>query len=129
VARFLLPVEVLVLGLGLGVVQQAHAAVTLCVETRTEASDGEGLKQLVSSEVGRHPSHRVVEANCQSRLVVELFQTSGTRCLTVQLDGEIPDRSTITNDAEVASKLAESVTQVLRSDPMHLSEDPNNWLP
>lgn len=126
-ARFLLSVAVAVFGLGLGIVQDAQAAVQLCVETRTESSDGEGWKKLVLSEVGRHPSHQLVEANCQSRLRVELFQTNGTRYLTVQLDGEVPDRTTIANDPEVGPKLAESITQVLRSDPMHLSEDPEKW--
>lgn len=124
-ARLLLPVAVALLGFGLA--RQAQASVTLCVESRTEASDGEGWKKLVLSEVGRHPSHQVVESNCQSRLRVELFSTNGTRYLTVQVDGEVPDRSTIASDAEVGPKLSESVTQVLRSDPMHLSEDPAKW--
>jgi hypothetical protein len=94
---------------------------------RTEASDKDGFEQLVRSEVGRHPSHHVVEKDCQSRLRVELFRTHGTRYLTVQLDGEIPDRSTLNQDSEVGPKLSESVSQVLGNDPMHLSEDPSKW--
>jgi hypothetical protein len=127
VARFLLSVAVAALGLGLGIVRQAHAAVTLCVETHTESSDSEGWRKLVLTEVARHPSHQVVDNDCQSRLRVDLFSASGSRYLTAQLDGEVPDRSAIANDAEVGPKLAESVAQVLRSDPMHLSEDPQKW--
>jgi hypothetical protein len=125
VARFL----VLIAGaaLGLGLAQPAQAAVALCVETHTEAADGEGGKNLVLSEVGRHPSHHVVDSNCPSRLRIELFSTGGRRYLTVQVDGEVPDRSTIADVSEVAPKVAESITHVLRSDPMHLSEDPETW--
>jgi hypothetical protein len=127
VARLPIVFSIAVLGFGLGIAAKARAAVELCVEARTESADGEGWKKLVLSEVGRHPSHHVVDANCQSRLRVELFRTSGSRYLTVQLDGEVPDRSTILADADVAPKLAESISQVLGNDPMHLSEDPSKW--
>jgi hypothetical protein len=127
VARPGIAVALMLLGLGLGVAREARAAVELCVEAHTEAPDAEGWKKLVLSEVSKHPSHHVVESNCQSRLRVDRFQASGTRYLTVQLDGEIPDRSTITRDAEVASRLSESISHVLGSDPMHLSEDPAKW--
>jgi hypothetical protein len=127
VARHGIGIALSVLGLGLGAARAAQAAVELCVETHTEAADVEGWRKLVLSEVNKHPSHHVVDSNCQSRLRVDLFHTSGTRYLTVQLDGEVPDRSTITRDSEVAFRLGDSVTQVLGNDPMHLSEDPAKW--
>lgn len=102
----------------------AQAAVRLCVETRTEASDAVGFDKLVRSEVARHPSHQIVPSNCQSRLLVESFRASGTRYLTAQLDGEVPERIVLGKDSELASRLADSISQVLGNDPMHLAEDP-----
>lgn len=120
-------VFVAVLSFATGFVRVAEATVELCVDTRTEAADSEGWRKLVLSEVQRHPSHRVADSNCQSRLVVELFSASGARYLTVQLDGEVPDRANITKDSEIAPRLSESIAQVLGNDPMHLSEDPSKW--
>lgn len=102
----------------------AQAAVRLCVEARTEAKDVEGFRKLVLSEVARHPSHQVVQSNCQSRLLVESFRVSGMRYLTAQLDGEVPDRTVLGKDSELASRLTDSISQVLGNDPMHLAEDP-----
>jgi hypothetical protein len=126
-ARHSIPAALLAATLGLVVTHNADAAVDLCVETHTAAADQSGFKRLVLSEVERHPSHHPVETGCQSRLLVELFETNGSRYLTVRLDGEIPDRTTIASDTEVGPKLSESISQVLGNDPMHLSEDPAKW--
>lgn len=109
----------------LAAANSAHGAVRLCVETRTEVKEAAGFKQLVLSEVARHPSHRVVDVDCQSRLVVEAFSVANTRYLTVQLDGEVPDRTVIGNASELGLRLSESVSQVLGNDPLHLAEDPS----
>ncbi|HET9959902.1 MAG TPA: hypothetical protein VFQ61_35665 [Polyangiaceae bacterium] len=105
----------------------AAAAVTLCVETHTEAEDQVGFRKLVMSELARHPSHQVVPADCQSRLRVDSFRTSGKRYLTVQLDGEVPVRTSLAENTDVAPILTDSMAQVLRNDPMYLAEDPNRW--
>ena len=53
----------------------ARAATALCVEVRAD-SEQAAMRLLVLDELGHHPSHRVVtiEAECQSHLLVEIFQ-------------------------------------------------------
>jgi hypothetical protein len=102
----------------------ALAAVKLCVTVHADAADQVGFEKLVRSEVGKHPSHQIVEKDCESNLIVESFMTAGSRFLTVQLDGEVPERATIAKSEELPGKLADSVSLVLGNDPMHLAEDP-----
>jgi hypothetical protein len=106
---------------------RAEAAVTLCVVTKAEPSALASLTKLVLSEVASHPSHRMVEKDCESRLVVEIFQVDQTRFLTVQLDGQVPSRHAIANDAELAPKISEAVSLSLGNDPVVLSEDPSRF--
>jgi hypothetical protein len=105
----------------------AEASVSLCITTRADAADEPGLNKLVRSEVARHPSHHVVEKDCESHLVVESFATAGSRYLTVQLDGEVPERSTLARPEELADKLSRAVTAVLGNDPVYLAQDPARW--
>lgn len=105
----------------------AEAAVKLCVTTHADTADQAGFDKLVRSEVGRHPSHQIVEKDCESHLVVEAFQTAGSRFLTVQLDGEVPERATLTKPEELTVKLADAITAVLGNDPVHLAQDPTRW--
>lgn len=105
----------------------AYAVVQLCVTVRTEPDGQAGLEKLVSSEVGRHPSHQVVASACESRLIVETFDTAGVRYLTVQLDGDVPERATLTKPEDLASQLSSAVTSVLGNDPVALSQDPERW--
>lgn len=103
---------------------EAWASVALCLSVRSDVSGASGFESLVRSEVGKHKSHHLVDKGCDSRLNVESFETNGTRYLTVQLDGEVPERTAIKNPGELEPKLAEAVTAVLGSDPMHLASDP-----
>jgi len=112
---------------GVVVTASAQASVALCVTARTEAAEQAGFEKLVRSEVERHPSHRIAEKDCESRLVVEVFRTEGTRYLTVQLDGEVPDRATLAKPEELAQKLSDAVTAVLGNDPMYLAKDPDKY--
>jgi hypothetical protein len=101
----------------------AAAEVTLCVEVRAPAADVEGLRTLVRTEVERHPSHVVVEADCASSLHVELFDAAGVRYLTAQIDREIPVRYAVSDPSELADRLAEGLSLVLHNDPVYLAED------
>ncbi|MGC4066647.1 MAG: hypothetical protein QM784_18835 [Polyangiaceae bacterium] len=118
----------LALGLTLGLVcHGAQASVPLCVTVRADESDRGGFEKLVRSEVARHPSHRIVEENCESHLVVEIFRAADTRYLTVQLEGEVPERATLAKEEEPAGKLAGAISAVLGTDPVHLAKDPSKW--
>lgn len=103
---------------------QAKASVALCLAVRSDVSGASGFESLVRSEVSKHKSHHLVEQDCDSRLSVESFETNGTRYLTVQLDGEVPERTQVKSPGELEPKLAEAVTLVLGSDPLHLASDP-----
>lgn len=103
----------------------AHAVVTLCVQVEAPGSERVGLDKLVRSELGRHPSHRVSEANCDSQLAVELFSLAKTRYLTLRIDREVPLRYALQNERELEVRLAEGLSRVLNSDPAYLAEDPS----
>jgi hypothetical protein len=66
----------------------------------------------------------MVEKDCESHLIVESFATVGSRFITVQLDGEVPERATLSKPEELPTKLADAVSAVLGNDPVHLSQDP-----
>lgn len=102
-----------------------QAAVALCLEVKSDRGHESGFDKLVRSELGRHPSHRLSASDCESRLLVELFQLGGSRYLTLRIDGEIPLRYAVASDAELELRLAEGVSKVLGSDPAYLVEDPS----
>lgn len=104
---------------------QAHASVTLCVQIEAAAPERAGLDKLVRSELGRHPSHRLSQADCDSHLAVELFWLGKTRYLTLRIDQEVPLRYSLPNDRELEVRLAEGISRVLNSDPAYLAEDPS----
>jgi hypothetical protein len=58
---------------------------------------------------------------------VEIFRTANTRYLTVQLEGEVPERATLAKEEEPAGKLAGAISAVLGTDPVHLAKDPTKW--
>ncbi|MFZ5895739.1 MAG: hypothetical protein ACOY0T_32075 [Myxococcota bacterium] len=98
---------------------------SLCLEVKTDVvANQAGFEKLVRSELARHPSHHVVEASCDSRLLVELFELGKSRFLTVRIDGEIPLRYTLSSERELEVRLAEGISRVLRNDPAYLAEAP-----
>jgi hypothetical protein len=102
----------------------ARAEVSLCLQVKSDADDARGFDKLVRSEIARHPSHRL-RADCESRLSAELFHLGATRYLTVRIDGEIPVRYAIADDAALELRLSDAISRVLRSDPAYLVEDPS----
>lgn len=103
----------------------ARAEVALCLEVNGDRDDKPGFEKLVRSELGRHPSHRLSASDCESRLSVELFRLAGTRYLTLRIDGEIPVRYPVANDADLEARLSEGISKVLGNDPAYLVEDPS----
>ena len=72
---------ILALAVALGVLSLARAAaaeIPLCVEVAAPAADLEGFRKLVRIEITRHPSHRVVEADCRSHLRIELLEAASS---------------------------------------------------
>lgn len=102
---------------------ELFAAVDLCVATNAEGPDAKGFEKLVLSEIGRHPSHRVVSEGCAARFVAELFAVDGKRFLTARIDREVPVRYEIADDKELEPRIAEAVSLVLGNDPVYLAED------
>lgn len=82
-----------------------------------------GLRDLVESELARHPSHELAEADCEARLRVELIaiapEMGGGRYVTGWLDGEVPHRVPV-GEAGVGAALEELLTVVLHNDPRRL---------
>lgn len=101
----------------------AHAAVELCVETHTDGDDPEAFRTLVLTEVGRHPTHTVVEEECDSHLAVTLFRVEGVLFLTARIGLEVPVRYRIEDEDDIARRLEEGLALVLGNDPVHLMED------
>jgi hypothetical protein len=100
----------------------ARAATPLCLAVSADA-DLPGFRALVEEELAHHPSHRLVAANCPSRLAVELFTVAGTRYLTARINQEVPVRFAIRAPRELDDKLSEALRQVLQHDPVYLGED------
>lgn len=103
--------------------REAAAEIPLCVEVTAPSQDLESFRKLVRSEVDRHPSHRVVPADCRSHLRVELFETVGTRFLTAQIDQEVPMRFAIKDPIDLGPRVEEAIRLVLHNDPTYLAED------
>ncbi|MCP4679572.1 MAG: hypothetical protein GY854_29590 [Deltaproteobacteria bacterium] len=103
--------------------ERALAAVDVCVVVSSDDEDKQGFTKLVLSELGRHPSHRVVKENCRSNLSVDLFRVGTKRFLTARIDKEVPIRYEIAGDNELSKKLKDALTLVLGNDPAHLAED------
>ncbi len=79
------------------------------------------LQSLVHGEVRRHPPHEPVEAECKTTLHVEVTTLEQRTWLIGWLDGQPAAR--VQAGTSLENALAELVTQVLRSDPVALSED------
>jgi hypothetical protein len=101
----------------------ARAEIPICAEVRAPAAERGGLEKLLKSEIARHPSHRLVESGCRATLVLELFEASGARYLTAQLDQEVPMRFPIRDAADLGDRVIDAVRLVLHNDPVYLTED------
>jgi len=104
----------------LGAPRLASAAVPLCVRVKDSTRTDTGLEQLVKSELRKHTSHTLVEVNCSSRLIVELFNTGNVKYLSLGLEGEVPSRYAIANDSDLEPHLVDGITLALKSDPEFL---------
>jgi hypothetical protein len=117
----------ILLGLGALLVtlttRAAVAAVPLCLEVTAPPDDLRSFDKLVRLEIDRHPSHRVVESDCQSHLRVELFDAAGVRFITAQIDKEIPARFSVKEAVDLAPRLEDAIRLVLHNDPASLVED------
>jgi hypothetical protein len=102
---------------------ETFASVGLCVQVDTEDEIKDGLFKLVLSEIGRHPSHNVVQYDCEVTLRVELFYLEKRRYLTVRIDREVPLRHEVSDSVALKEKLADSISIVLGNDPVHLAQD------
>jgi hypothetical protein len=102
---------------------EAYAAVDLCVEVNTSVEDAEGFEKLVISEVALHTSHRIVDHECASTLVVELFDVEGVRYLTARIGLAVPVRYEIESKDDLSHRLREGLSLVLGNDPVFLMED------
>jgi hypothetical protein len=109
--------------LGLLLAGGAAAAVPTCLEVIAPAEDLASFRKLVRTEVDRHPSHQVVEADCRAHLRVELIEVAGTRFLTAQIDREVPARFAVKDPVDLAGRLDDAVRLVLHNDPTYLAED------
>jgi len=98
-------------------------AVPLCVTVSAAAKHRGGLKKLVLAQLAHHPSHRVTEEGCLSRLDVELFELEGTFYLTARINREVPIRFALKKIKELEEKLVEGLRRVLGHDPVYLARD------
>jgi hypothetical protein len=100
----------------------AHAVTRLCLDVRSDA-DEPGLRKLVSDELAHHPTHRLTDGDCESRLTVELFTVAGARYLTARVSQEVPVRYAIKSPRDLEEKLSDALALVLKNDPVYLAED------
>lgn len=100
-----------------------QAQVPLCLQLRADSDEQAGLEKLVRSEIGHHPTHRLVETGCRSTLAVELFRAGKQRYLTARIDQEIPVRFELGLDEALPDKLGQAISLALRNDPVYLAED------
>jgi hypothetical protein len=99
------------------------AATRLCVEVRADPKNQEALTRLVQDELGHHPTHQVVEADCPSKLQLELFVIEGVTYLTARINQEVPVRYNFKRADELSGYVTDAVAQVLSHDPVYLVDD------
>lgn len=99
-----------------------------CVELIADTDEVEALRRLVIDEMGRHPTHQVVEKNCPSHLRVELITFQGRRYLTGRINAQVPHRQEIEGD-NYTKGIEDLLRVVLHHDPIRL-RDPRHegWL-
>jgi hypothetical protein len=103
--------------------REAAARIPLCFEAVAPPQEIEGFRKLVRSELDKHRSHQVVEADCRARLRVELFTAAGSRFLTAQMDRDVPVRYDIKDATELGPRLEDAIRLALHNDPTYLAED------
>jgi hypothetical protein len=101
----------------------ARVATRLCVKIAADAQDRDGLHKLVLDELAHHPSHQVVDQDCQSLLSVDLFELRKKRYLTARINREVPVRYDVGDASELSEKVSQAIAQVLSHDPVYLSDD------
>ncbi len=101
----------------------AYCATDLCVQVTTSPDDQDNLQKLVHNELGHHPSHVVVQEDCESRLKVELFELKGMYYLTARMNQAVPVRYQFRENQELSAKLRTAIRQVLAHDPIFLMND------
>ncbi|HEX4336992.1 MAG TPA: hypothetical protein VH062_13835 [Polyangiaceae bacterium] len=100
----------------------AAGQISTCVSVEAPDDTRDALQRLVTNEVSRHPTHRVSDGACETRLRVELIEIRGDRFLTGRVDGEVPQRIVV--DGKDGRALERAVTDlarvVLGNDPVVL---------
>ena len=99
------------------------AGTRLCVHIEADQNQKDSFFKLVLNELAHHPSHRVVDSECQSLLTVKFFSLEDVNYLTCRINREVPVRYDFSNPADLASKLSQAISQVLVHDPVYLSDD------
>ncbi len=107
----------------LGIPLPASAEVQLCLEVQAEPEELENLSKLLRTELARHPSHRLVERDCQVHLIVELFEVAKAKVLTLRIDDNVPMRLHIDKPGDLIKDLADGLSLVLDNDPVRLNRD------
>ena len=107
----------------LGIPLPASAEVQLCLEVQAEPEELENLSKLLRTELARHPSHRLVERDCQVHLTVELFEVAKAKVLTLRIDDNVPMRLHIDKPGDLIKDLADGLSLVLDNDPVRLNRD------
>jgi hypothetical protein len=108
---------------GLTSLTSARAATRICVEINCQKSDRQSLKKLILNELAHHPTHVYAENECQSNLVVELFEIRKLNILTARINEEVPVRYQFKDFKDLEDKLRTALSLVLSHDPVHLAED------
>lgn len=102
----------------------ATGAVRTCLEIDVDdGEEAEGFEKLVRAEVATHPSHIVVEVDCETNLKAQMFEVGGSKQITVRVDREVPVRYTIEHKNLLASKVRQAISLVLGNDPTYLTSD------
>lgn len=91
-----------------------------CVSVEAPAAQKDGLTRLVRAELDAHPSHRAVDEDCDSMLVVEWVAIPGQGSwLTGRINDQVPHREPLTQ-SNVAQAVERLLQVLLHNDPVRL---------
>lgn len=116
------PISQIVLALAL-LSPLAQAQIPLCLEVNASQDGQDDFAKLVQDEIGHHPTHKLVEAGCRTRLTVDLYSAQGSLYLTARVNREIPVRFIIRDKGELEPRLKRAISLALHNEPVYLAED------
>ena len=99
----------------------SFAGIATCLTVNVDQSiDKEKFRKIVASEIKRHPTHELVDKECETSMNADFFKFENSYQLTLQMKGTVPLRYSLASISELDHNLSKGVSLLLQNEPVHL---------